>query len=214
MELAQQLRDLAEEQLESFARDWQRSPYYWRTEADIQREVSARILIALRNEGLDWRKHELPSAMELEEAPWLEGQPFRCRLVNGYAYYTGGRTAAGQPERIHPDIIVWDDLPESFRHLDPPPDGRYADKDSGGRNWPIAWVCEIKAKRDPTLADMGNLRKLLARDEEWGRAAFACYMEFGGVSRPGESSFKKQVGSTTDGNRLHTFFVRAPHPTE
>ena len=124
---------IAWKQVENFIKDWQKSPFEYSTERDIQADIASRLKGAYKIKN--WHTLLIKSKNRHTPKPY-DKQGFICSRVccePGY-YHKKGEF----PRK--PDIVVLDDL-KSPEHL--------PDEDKKGnriryRNYKALWVCEIK----------------------------------------------------------------------
>ncbi len=122
---------IIQKEIKKFIKDWQRSPYRWNTEVDIQIEIVNRLSNVFKVHKILEQKavYEVMNERTKEE---VTSRRICCEWPTHY--YDKKR------KKVHckPDIIVYDDLKDPKN----PPSNK------NGRNDPMFWVCEIKYKTD------------------------------------------------------------------
>lgn len=127
------LINIAWQQIEKFIKDWQKSPFEWNKERDIQVEITGRIKSAInRDECVYWANYKGPRKIKGFEKGQLSGR-ICCEPLTYYRYRDGKKYIC------RPDIVIFDspknpDLPEEV----------WKNK----KNEPMLWICEIKYRRE------------------------------------------------------------------
>jgi hypothetical protein len=135
--------------LERLFAAWQRDPYRWANERDIQAALAGRLFARLDSLGVG---HVVATN---EEDDW-----------SGLGKQTWGRVACEPPvytgatkRIVKPDVVVWDAAPPT----------------DDTRRWPILWACELKYI--DRAAGGGDLRKLRGMLSPKGTVRSACAVE-------------------------------------
>jgi hypothetical protein len=142
--------------LNKFVNDWQKEPYKWCSEIDVQAEIVGRINSTYRNIGKDTVVGNYKDALPgfTQNQIWSRAC---CEPLITYTYKDKNKY------NCHPDIVVWDDI-------DDPNSPPGSNDDS---NWPILWVCEIKFdNKDVEGWDVEKMSYLIKQ----GDAKFACWL--------------------------------------
>lgn len=131
--------------------EWQAKPYKWEREADLQAELVGRLRqvfgILGDQEILGNYGDALPGYEKRQWWSRVAAEPHVPLKVHG------------QMRRCHPDVVIWDDIPES----NSPPE-----------EWPILWACEIKyGFHTPSSGDMDKLQMLIEQE----KARFGCWLD-------------------------------------
>lgn len=135
---------LAWDIVETFLHDWQKEPYRWNQEIDVQVEIAGRLSTALKVIGKDTVKGNYHDAVS-----GFEGRQVWNRVC------CEPKLWLGPGEYCFPDVVVWDDI----QNPDQPPDA------IPGRNWPAIWLCEIKLDwSDTSRWDKEKLEQLISKD--------------------------------------------------
>lgn len=150
------LVNIAWDTVQKFIKDWQREPYRWPMERDVQVELASRISSVYKIIGRDTVRGNYSDAI-----PGFEHNQnwnrVSCEHTLSYIYKDGKRY------RCHPDIIIWDDIDNP----DSPPDA------AGDRNWPMLWLCEIKLRGDEEESwDIEKMKYLLTQRD----TKYACWL--------------------------------------
>ena len=126
--------DLARRVVDQFILDWEQSPYHWQNEVDIQVEIASRLRIVFQNLGWGSVNGKMEGWPDIEVWPRISCEP-SIRLTDGTGKY------------IQPDIVMWDDSPDSGRVV----------KET---EWDLLWACELKSGdlSDPPT----DIQKLIA----------------------------------------------------
>jgi hypothetical protein len=162
-----ELVKIAHTQIEQFIKDWQKSPYIWEKEADVQIEIASRIKHALKKCKMDiyWAKYR-KYVMKGHE----RGQIYSRVCCEPKVFYQETRN---KTEVCRPDIVIWDSLKDAAS-----PDETL---DKKRINYPLLWVCEIKYrppwKKDDTARkkawDLDKMKYLLQQE---GGTKHACWL--------------------------------------
>ncbi|MGB9235814.1 MAG: hypothetical protein WCC04_15500 [Terriglobales bacterium] len=139
----------------AFLCDWQREPYRWSKEIDVQVAITSRLSQALRAMGRDTVVANYRSAIE----GFHGNQRWSRVCCEPLVRY---RFSDGKDYKCYPDIVMLGDA----KNPDRPPE-----EDRG--NFPILWACEIKYQggRRPTW-DQDKLRFLVKQ----GAIRFGCWV--------------------------------------
>ena len=143
--------------IEQFIDDWQREPYRWYQEIDIQTEISNRLKQIYQLIGED----SILMKSHYKVQGLTDIQKFSRVTCQTYVSYTD---SDGKDFSCVPDIIVWDEVDDLEKY----PEGISS-------SWPILWACEIKysgVKHGDW--DQEKLRYLV----EQSRAKFGCWLQF------------------------------------
>ena len=165
-----QIVTLSKNVIEKFIYDWQKSPFEYSTEIDIQAEIYSRLAeeLKLKNTLLFKNKYD---SIKLET--YKEEQIYRriaCEYPTHYFDEEGKR------KYCQPDIIIYRGDIEGV-----PPDNK------DGFNFPMLLVCEIKYEtesggdfdREHRQADVKKLNRLLdQRKEEINGTEYALFLNF------------------------------------
>ena len=150
------LVQIAWDTVNKFIEDWQREPYRWPRERDVQVELASRISSVYRVIGHDTVLGNYDDAVAGFEGNQRWNR-VSCEHTLAYTYENG------EKYRCHPDIIIWDDI----ENPDLPPD---VDWES---NWPILWLCEVKLEgQQEENWDIKKMNYLLTQ----GDAKYACWL--------------------------------------
>lgn len=142
--LSGELSEIAWNVVNSFVVDWQRAPYRWSTEIDVQVELASRLLSEYKQIGKDTVIGNYRGAV-----PGFEHNQVWNRVCCEPKVYFNNR------EYCYPDVVVWDDILDA----NSPPDAEEY------RNWPIIWLCEIKLDwSDMSGWDQEKMERLLAEN--------------------------------------------------
>lgn len=134
--------DIAWDAISHLIDDWQKTPYLWEKELDIQIELASRLQRILRELGRGEIEANYKNAiMGHEKQLWsrVNCEPGIQYLYNGESY------------TCHPDLVIWDDIEDP----DNPPDN--------WSDWKILFALELKyfAKPDTENWDIKKLRYLI-----------------------------------------------------
>ena len=142
--------------VEKFLVDWQRDPYRWYQEIDIQTELSERLKTIYRLIGEDIVTMKCQWKVE----GMAEIQGFSRVTCEPSVRYTDEK---GGIAWCCPDIVIWDDA----SNIEDYPHGI-------GSDWPILWACEIKypPKKEENW-DQEKLRYMVSQN----RAKFGCWLK-------------------------------------
>lgn len=136
--------------------EWQKEPYRWSGERDVQLEIASRLNTLYKLIGKDSVVGEL-NWVESGFNPRQNWARVACDPYMAYTY------SDGKKYRCHPDIVVWNDLPDSQQpdHLP-------------GKSYPVLWACELKyAVRNPGTWDLEKLRYLVNQNQ----VQYACWVK-------------------------------------
>lgn len=116
------------QQVEQFIKEWQKSPYEFEKERDIQVELVSRIKLALKSHKTYWAKFS-KYILKGDES----GQVYSRVCCEPRIYYKDNKSICNV---CRPDIVIWDNLknpslPEEFLP-------------KSGKNPHMLWICEIK----------------------------------------------------------------------
>jgi len=132
--------------VERFLLDWQRQPYRWEHEIDVNAEIFSRLSTIYRLIGKDTIVGNYPNAV-LGFEHKQEWSRAACQPCVSYTYSDKSKC------HCYPDIVIWDDIEDP----NSPPDLH-------GDNWPILWACEIKyGQQTPSDWDLKKLRYLISQ---------------------------------------------------
>ena len=142
---------------------WQREPYRWIQERDIQAEIGGRLnqIFTLQGIGSVKGVYGWVSPGFDKEQTWsrVSFEPYVAFVHKGEQY------------RVRPDIVIWDDLKSN----ECPP------KYDEGEFWPILWACEIKyGSGDDGSWDVVKLSMLL----DYKKIKFGCAIRIHFVRDP------------------------------
>ena len=108
---------IAEEAVKELVKEWEKDPYLWDSEADIQGELYVRIKEKLKK----FKKKKKDRYKK-----WMNHKAHFNMIYCNPLTYVEGR------QRYHPDIVIYED---------------HKCIDDNNKNEPMLWVCEIKYKR-------------------------------------------------------------------
>jgi len=123
------LVNIAWKEIEMFIKDWQRSPFKWNSERDIQAEIANRLKAAI---GLSKNTFQANYGFFRRKGFSPKEQHFSRVSCEPAVYYTD---ANGKKQCCRPDILIWGDMQDPNSPQEP----FYTKK-----NDPILWLCEIK----------------------------------------------------------------------
>ena len=137
--------------------DWQKEPFRWARERDLQAEIGGRLSQVLSMQGLGSVTGKYGHGL----ADFSEEQAWARVAYEPYVSYVDPET--GKSCWCHPDIVLWDDL------------GKRSTPNYQAREiWPIAWACEIKYRS----ADPGDWdRRKLTLLHSQGRINYGCMVD-------------------------------------
>lgn len=155
--------------IEKFIRDWQKSPFEYNTEIDIQAEIYSRLVKQLKLR----KKLMLELQYNCIKLQTYKGKILSYRRVScEYPTYYKNKIK----KRCYPDIIIYRDM------SNPPPDSKE------GKNCPMLLVCEIKYetesggdfKIENRQADVKKLEYLLrqSKDTAINGTEYALFLNF------------------------------------
>lgn len=146
--------DIAWDVVKGVLAEWQREPYRWEKEIDVQVEVASRLLAALRAMGRDTLLANYPNAIAGFEGNQIWSR-ICCEPALQYAWTDGTSWCC------RPDVVMWDEADPN----DPP--------DAKGGNWPVLWACEIKYMHPRDSGwDLDKLRILVRQ----GKVRYGCWL--------------------------------------
>lgn len=154
---------IAFKNIKRFIKDWQKSPYEWDKEIDIQTEISGRIKYAYKKLAKDTMK----ASYKVKVNGFEQEQLYSRVCCEPLIYY---QDKNGERYSCFPDIVIYKDIEDP---ASPP------DKIEQKINWPMLWVCEIKywnewistSKKDEW--DIEKMRYLLRQKDG---AKYACWL--------------------------------------
>ena len=150
------VRDTAKNVITAVMKQWQKEPFRWSRELDIQAEIGGRLSRVLELQGFG----SVHGSYGHGRPDFPDHQTWARVAYESYVPYTD---VMGKLHRCHPDIVVWDDLTGDIEPDYPK-----------GEVWPIAWACEIKyGSSDSGDRDKQKLAVLLAQ----GRIRRGCFLE-------------------------------------
>ncbi|MFA5156991.1 MAG: hypothetical protein WC532_06330 [Candidatus Omnitrophota bacterium] len=190
---------IAWQQVKGFIADWQKSPYEWNKERDIQVEIVNRIQSIFRKLDKDkiWGKYKVGVAQGFKKG--LLSRRIACEPSTHYLYK--------DKKRYHcfPDIVIYDDIE----------DPNYPPDDNNKKiNCPMLWVCEIKYERewmqphyDNKKKDNWDLKKMtyLLRQKDGTR--YACWLNIARKRALSGSGLSMRV---LENKRLRVYNIRIP----
>ena len=153
---------------------WQREPYRWMRERDIQAEIGGRLTQIFTLQGLGSIKGDYG---------WTASGFNREQIWSRVSYepYVSYEYK-GEASWCYPDIVIWDDISPN----DPSP------KYEEGESWPILWACELKyGSGDDGKWDIEKLGLLL----DQGKIKFGCVVRIHFIHTP------KGIGVEWDNTR-------------
>lgn len=172
----------ASEEMERFIGDWQRAPYRWDKEIDVQAELFSRLSAMCHQLGMGTVKGNYADAISRFRGNQVWNRVC-CEPTLKY------RWEDGAIRQCYPDLVIWDDIDDP----DNPPD------ETGDANWPILWLCEIKLGQDDKEKwDEKKLQAIIDR----GRVTKACWLQI--YRELGEGTKRRKVGD------IETIEVRVP----
>lgn len=194
--LENKLIGLAFKVIKSFIRDWQKSPYKWDKEIDIQVEIASRIKTCYQKLGKD----EMNASYKVNIKGFEREQVYSrvcCEPIVFYKYEDGIRYPC------FPDIVIYQDI----ENPKPPPD-----ETEQKTNWPMLWICEIKYWTEwistPKKDDWDiNKMKYLLKQKDGTKSA--CWLTFY-RERERDLSSKGIKIKRYENNRLWECVVRLP----
>lgn len=183
-------------QIERFIKDWQKSPYEWEKERDVQVELISRIKAALKKRKMDtyWAKFRR-YVMKGDE----QGQIYSRVCCEPRLYYKDKKKTRNV---CRPDIVIWDNLKK--------PDSP-ADFYKSGRNPHMLWICEIKY-RPPWKSDdearknswdLDKMKRLLKQED----VGYACWLHINFRRTISGNGYKKNI---LEKGRLHRYDIKLP----
>ncbi len=127
--------------LEDVLKLWQKEPYRWMKERDLQAEIGGRLNQIFALQGLD---------VVVGKYKWaVQGFDNQSWSRVAYEPYVGYEYEKGKYSYCYPDIVIWD-------YLEP------GEKVPENQLWPILWACELKyGSSDDGSGDVEKLKKLL-----------------------------------------------------
>lgn len=166
--------------------DWQKQPFRWERERDLQAEIGGRLNQVLSLQGLG--SVTGPYGHGLADFP--EEQTWARVAYEPCVAYDDPET--NKPSWCYPDIVLWDNV-------------NSAPNNEARRVWPIAWACEIKYRS----ADAGEWdRRKLQLLRSQGRITFGCTVDVQ-LSRT-TSGVGVEWNKIADGHFLWHCRVKAP----
>lgn len=120
------LVQIAWDVVSNFIRDWQKQPYRWGIEIEIQAEIYSRLSNAYNLIGKGTIKGNYKWALKSFEHNQIWNR-ITCEAKISYKYKDNKRYLC------FPDLILWDEIKDPSS---PPVENE---------NWPMLWLCEIKA---------------------------------------------------------------------
>ena len=149
-----------------FMLDWQRSPYLWDREIDIQVELVSRLKTVMSLTGYGEVIGRYPGAIEKSEQEIRYSRVRSCPTLRF--------EIEGTNRTVKPDVVIWGDLDRlEDAELD----------ESGVKPWPIIWACEIKYMGS-SASDVDKLKQLI----EIGRIKYGCVLDIRWEDRPEKRS--------------------------
>jgi hypothetical protein len=133
------LVQIAWDVVNNFILDWQKQPYRWGIEREIQAEIYSRLSNAYNLIGKGAIKGNYKGAIKGYEHNQIWNR-VACESKINYKYKDG------KTYHCFPDLIVWDEIENS----DSPP--------KENENWPMLWLCEIKAN---------SSNRVIGSDKDW-----------------------------------------------
>lgn len=139
----------AELAVAQFVAEWEKSPYLWLQEIDVQVDLVARIKRIIASVFTPQElEHSMTVKAPIRNAIGGDTQPQVLSRVTCEPYVA----VADKSSSYKPDIVIWDD-----------PDGKSGFINDG--RWPIIWACEIKYKINYyDTSDYGRLESLVTGD--------------------------------------------------
>lgn len=180
---------------EAFIRDWQKSPFRWNNERDIQVELAGRLKAAL---GGRYNVFQADYRYFRRKGFGRRQQRFSRVCCEPAVYYADAR---GRRQCCRPDVLIWGDMKDPDR----PQDSFYTKK-----NDPILWLCEIKFHpgwgRQPGARsnwDFDKMRSLLGQED----GLCACWLYFCREKISSGNGIKKRLLMA---GRARRYIVRVP----
>ncbi len=180
-----QLVESAWNVVNSTLRDWQKEPYRWFSERDVQLEIASRLKTVFNLMGTDSVNGKLDWAHP-DHGPRQQWARVACEPHVSYTF------SDGEVYRCHPDIVIWDDLPSA----DWTP--------AKGENFPILWVCELKLTARPSTWDLEKLKYLVSQNH----VQYGCWVKI--RREPTHAGAGIDWKSHGPGNRLWECDARFP----
>ena len=125
------LVQIAWDTINQFISDWQKQPYRWGVEKNTQAEIYSRLsnVYSLIGKGTITGNYKGAGRGFGCNQAWNR---VSCEEKISYKYKDGKKY------HCFPDLILWDEI----KNPDSPPD----------ENWPMLWMCEIKANSGNALS--------------------------------------------------------------
>jgi hypothetical protein len=182
-------------QIERFIKDWQKSPYEFEKERDVQVELVSRIKFALKKHKIYWANFK-KYIMKGDE----QGQIYSRVCCESAIRYEDNKT---RHNICRPDIVIWDNLEK--------PDSPDDDLWKSGRNPHILWICEIKYlppwKADDELRkdhwDLDKMKRLLKQKD----VEYACWLHINFRRAISGNGYKRNI---LEKGRLHRYDIKLP----
>jgi hypothetical protein len=195
-----ELVDIAWGELERFIKEWQRAPFAWNKERDVQVELASRIKSAIEKRGKGSYKANYKCIRDKVKG-FDDGQEFSRLCCEPLVYYEYEKD---KRDICYPDIVICD-APEN-----PASPGEPWRKK---RNEPIIWVCEIKYQREwkkpysPEEKDVRDLEKIkcLFKQKEDG-TEYACWLNMSRTRASSGDGFPKLPKN----RRLRIYNIKLP----
>ena len=200
---ARHLVAIAWKEINRFIKDWQRSPYEWNTERDVQVEIASRI----KRDYKSLKKHKYPAKYpaELITKGYERGQWWNRVCCEPPVYYVDKDD--GKRHCCKPDIVVFDNLKDPNSPPDIDAKGHKTKK-----NCPILWVCEIKyqpewANKRPDKRSNWDLDKIRYLRNQDDGTKYACWLN---ISRERTSWGKSIRKKRFENGRVRVYNVTLP----
>ncbi len=177
-----------EKEIIAFIKEWQRSPFMWNRERDIQVELASRLKSALIKTKIGNKLKPFDYGC-VRLKGFKKEQPCSRLCCEEVTYY---KSKNKKRKRIikscYPDIIVYNDLdgcvgPDGLPYKANNPPGK-----NSKVNWPMLLVCEIKYESesygdfhpDHRKLDRKKLQRLIKQqpDRNINGTKYACFLNF------------------------------------
>lgn len=171
-------------ELEDFIKEWQRSPFVWNKERDVQVELANRIKSAIKGKDKYWANYK---CITDKVKGFEQGQEFSRVCCEPLVYYKNNK---GKRDVCFPDIVICD-APDNPVH----PQELWKKK----RNDPIIWICEIKYQREwkkpysSEIDDIYDLEKIKYLLKQEDGTKYACWLNMSRTRASSGNGFPKPI---------------------